>query len=195
MNMHKSTKERERGRERAPWDTRSEPNPTQTDTSTQVERTERRSHFLLTCKREWYEGLCEWVCVSCMTLRPSICWLYFLGIREGCLIFARASSLHALEPKRSIDSTESIPVSVRWSAWQAHLSQTRLEHRERRRSSSHWENFTSAGHIFTCFLSFFYFVLHGAGVSRKAFSWLSHRPCKDFCSSVVTLTDVSLKSS
>lgn len=157
MNMHKSVKEREGGRERAPWDTRSEPNPTQTDTSTQVERTERRSHFLLTCKRERYEGLCEWVCVSCMTLRPSICWLYFLGIREGCLIFARASSLYALETRRSIYGTEGIQVSVRWSACQVHLSQTRLEHRERRLSFSHWENFTCAGHIFTSFLSFFLF--------------------------------------
>lgn len=154
MNMHKSVKESERGRERSPWDTRSEPNPTQTDTSTQVERTERRSHFLLTCKREWYEGLCEWVCVSCMTLRPSICWFYFLGIREGGLIFARASSLYALEPRCSIYGTEDIQVYVRWPACQAHLSQTRLEHRERRRSSSHWENFTCAGHIFTSFLFF-----------------------------------------
>lgn len=40
---------------------------------------------------------------------------------------------------------------------------------------------------------YFYFALHGAGVLRKAFSWLSHLSSKDFCSSLVTVTDVYLQ--
>lgn len=72
MRRHKSVKVEGKGegegggapRER---ERRRGANLIQTDTS-QVHtlgRAERRSHFLLTCKRDWYGCMCEWVCVSC----------------------------------------------------------------------------------------------------------------------------------
>lgn len=93
-NENAQKREGERGRERTARDTKSEPNPTQTDT-TQVERTERRSHFLLTCKRDWCFCLYQWVCVSCLTPLSRICWLYFLRIHEKRLIFRSSNVTRA----------------------------------------------------------------------------------------------------
>lgn len=64
--------------------------------------------------------------------------------------------------RRSIHGAEGIQVSLRRPASQTQLFQTRLQHRERHRSSIYWGNFTCTGHISTSFPLF----LFGAPWSR-----------------------------
>lgn len=65
MKTHKGVKERERERK----DSARYKDWAKSDTNTHSSswRTERRSHFLLTCKRDWCGCLYQWVCMSCLT--------------------------------------------------------------------------------------------------------------------------------
>lgn len=100
MKTHKSVKEREAGW--TPWDAKSEPNLLHKQTQAQkVSEKERRSHFLLTCKRDWCGYLCEWVCHAWQPVHPDAD--YFSEFMRS--VSSRAIS-YSLELRRSIHICE-----------------------------------------------------------------------------------------
>lgn len=178
MKTHKSVKERENGLR----EIQSEPNPTQTDT-TQVMRTKGRSHFLLTSKRGWCGCLYQWVCVCQVWQRSQIRWHYFLGIHENLLISACTTS-HALEPRRSILSTEGIHIAYLWE------NQSVLAKRKTHLYNLLGNNFTRTGNI-SITSSHFLRSVSRCFTQSCFFDFLLSS--KDFCSSL-TFTDVYLQA-
>lgn len=190
-NENAQKREGERGRERTPRDTKSEPNPTQIDT-TQVGGSAKAVTFP-THLQTWL----MWVFVSVgvyvmhdtlftdmLTLPSWNSWESF-NPRSCNITRGRAEAQYPERRRHPVilgeTSLSNLPQSEQnWAHWKTSLFPQFLLGKK---LNAHWTHFRTASN----------FWLHGAGVLRTAIYWLFHLSSKDFCSSLETFTDVCLQ--
>lgn len=180
MKMHKSVKEREG--EKGLREVQRVSRIPHKQTQHKLGRTERRSHFLLTCKRDWCGCLYQWVCMSCLTLFTDVLTPLSWNSRESfnllsCSITRAWAEVRNPEPRRQ-------PGIFRETSHCQRPADTytpiylQLTGRTTLRASDTLPSLLPT------------FALYGAGVLRTTIFRLSRPSSKDFCSTIVAFTDV-----